>query len=380
MRFDTENSPSTLNVASTSQVLLAVFATMVCLYLLKSILVPIVMAIFLAYVLGPLAQVISTRIPGTPIAVPRWFSVIIVVALFIALLFVVSLLVGYEIVAFLGEIPAHESQIADSINQARLMISDWQVHLEMMIDPIRPQEFEGPIAPEAEEQVRVLLDEGNSAWWSALTGYVFGGLTSILEITGQFLLCIFVLFFVLLEGPVLKTKVINIMGTSLRKRRLMLEVMQNVNEDVQRYLFNRFLTNLVLAVVAWLVYSAFGLKYALLLGALAGIFNFVPYVGPIVGTVFPMAATYMQYGDPWTVFWVMMAYGAMTGIEGNFVTPIVLGRHLKLNSLAVLLACVFWGWLWGPIGLFLAVPIMAVFKAMSEHIAAIRPAGELLRG
>lgn len=378
---EVKNEGINWTATGTAQIALAIIATTASLYLLRSIFIPTMLAIFLAYVLGPLVKLVSHRIPGTPIALPRPLSVTVVVLLFIALLGVLGILMSYEIVAFLSEIPMYEPQIADTVSHARAVIAEWQIQLEGLIDPIRPRDGSvEDFTPDTEEQIRVLLDEGNTAWWSSVTGYVFGGITSVLEFTGQFLLCIFVLFFVLLEGPVLKTKMINIMGTTLRKRRLMLEIMQNVNEDVQRYLFNRFVTNLALAGVAWLVYSAFGLKYALLLGALAGIFNFVPYVGPIAGTVFPIAATYMQYGDWWMVLWVMLAYGAMTGIEGNFVTPIVLGRHLKLNSLAVLLACVFWGWLWGPIGLFLAVPIMAVFKAMSEHIASIRPAGELLRG
>lgn len=379
---DAENSSSGAKVwdrAGAAQVFLAFFAATFALYVLRTILVPIVLAVFLAYVLGPLVDILSTRIPRTKVAMPRSLATVIVVMLFMGVLGVVGLLVVNEVVAFAGELPNYEPQISESLMQVRSRIAEWQSHAEALIEPIRP----GPVRPMsemAEDQVQILLDQSKSAWWTGMTGYLFGGLTSILELTGQFLTCIFVLFFALLESPVLKTKVINIMGTTLRRRRVLLEVMQNVNDDVQRYLFNRVATNFVLAMVAWLIYSLFGLKYALLLGVLAGIFNFVPYVGPIIGTIFPILATYMQFGDGWQVFWVMMAYGAMTGIEGNFVTPVVLGKHLKLNSLAVLLACIFWGWLWGPIGLFLAVPIMAAFKALSEHIDTIRPAGELMRG
>lgn len=378
---DAQNSNSGAKLwdrASAAQVFLAVFAATFALYVLRSILVPVVLAVFLAYVLGPLVDILSSRIPRTQIAMPRGLATIIVVLLFVSVLGVLGVLVVNEVVSFAGELPNSEPQISETLMRVRSTLANWQDHIESMIDPIGvgPE----PVSLPDQDQVRVLLDQGKSAWWGAATSYLFGGLTSILELTGQFMTCIFVLFFALLESPVLKTKVINIMGTTLRRRRVLLEVMQNVNDDVQRYLFNRVATNFVLAMVAWLVYSLFGLKYALLLGVLAGIFNFVPYVGPIIGTVFPVLATYMQFGDWWQVFWVMMAYGAMTGIEGNFITPVVLGKHLKLNSLAVLLACIFWGWLWGPIGLFLAVPIMAAFKALSEHIDTLRPAGELMRG
>jgi predicted PurR-regulated permease PerM len=170
------------------------------------------------------------------------------------------------------------------------------------------------------------------------------------------------------------------MGTTPDRRRLTIEVLENVNRDVQRYLFNRFATNSVLAGVAMLAYYVYGMKYVLLLGVLAGLFNFVPYVGPAVGAVFPAVIAYIQFGTLESVFWVLVIYGTLTGIEGNFVTPLVLGRHLRLNSLAVMLGLVFWGWLWGAIGMFLAIPILAGLKAVAEHVEDMQPIGELLRG
>ncbi len=352
----------------------------VCFYL-RSILIPTVMAIFLSYVLSPfVAALTSIRIPGTRLYFPRSAASLVVVMIALALLVFLGVFIVEQTTEFVGEIPKYQDSIAESMSVVRSKFLAMQEYVGKYIAPIRPQDFAPPDVVAEEARVQTLLQQGSAEIWASLSDYVFGSITSLLEFTGQLLMCLFVLFFILYEGPVLRTKAINIVGTSLRRRRIALEIMRNVNEDVQRYLFNRVITNLILGVAVGITYYGFGLKYAFLLASLAAIFNFVPYVGPLVGAIFPALAAYMQFGDWKQVMWVLLAYTLLTGIEGNIVTPIVLGRHLKLNSLAVLLACIFWGWIWGPIGLFLAVPIMAVMKAMAEHFDPMRPVGELLRG
>lgn len=350
-------------------------------YYMRSILIPTVMAIFLSYVLNPFVAALSRiRIPGTRYHFPRGAASLIVVMIALTLLIFLGVFIVDQTTEFVGEIPKYQDSIADSMSAARAKILALQDYVGLYLEPMQGHEVASTSVVVEEARLQSLLQQGSADVWASFSNYIFGSITSLLEFTGQLMMCLFVLFFLLYEGPVLRTKAINIVGTSLRRRRIALEIMRNVNEDVQRYLFNRVLTNLVLGVAVGIAYYGFGLKYAFLLAALAAIFNFVPYVGPLVGAIFPALAAYMQFGDWKQVLWVLVAYTLLTGTEGNIVTPIVLGRHLKLNSLAVLLACIFWGWIWGPIGLFLAVPIMAVFKAMAEHFDPMRPVGELLRG
>lgn len=378
--IEDDSNPAGVGAIRISAMMLSGSLFLVFCHYTRSILVPIVMAIFLSYVLNPFVDVLSkVRFPGTHVRLPRLAAALLVVLVALTLVSFLGIFIADQTAEFVGEIPKYQSTIANNIAQARSHVLSWQDHAAAYLEPIRGQAAPVDVVAD-QERLQRLLEQGNADVWTSISNYIFGSITSLLEFTGQALMCLFVLFFVLLEGPVLRTKAINIVGTSLRGRRVALEIMRNVNEDVQRYLFNRVLTNMVLAIVVGFTYFIFGMKYAFLLGILAGIFNFVPYVGPAVGALFPALAAYMQFGDWTQVIWVLIIYTFLTGFEGNLVTPIVLGRHLKLNSLAVLLACIFWGWLWGPIGLFLAVPIMAVFKAMAEHIDAIRPAGELLRG
>lgn len=356
------------------------------LYIAAPILIPTMLAIFLSYVLLPPVTILTQlRIPGTKTSLPRALAVLIVVLLSMGIVSVIGVFIVNEVVQFASELPRYGDKIAANATEIRDRLMDYQSQVESYLQGVRAEQpgadaprLETP-DPEVSQEINSFLEE-TSTIWSSVTSYLFGSITSLLTFTGQALMCLFILFFILLEGPVLKTKAINLAGNSFKSRRVMLEILHNVNEDVQRYLFNRVVTNTILALLLGSIYWVFGLRYAFLMGVLAGIFNFVPYVGPAVGSVFPVLVAYIQFGEWQPVFWVFGIYAFLTGVEGNVITPIVLGRHLKLNSLAVLLACIFWGWIWGPIGLFLAVPIMAVIKAMSEHVDSVRPVGELLRG
>jgi predicted PurR-regulated permease PerM len=363
------------------------------------ILIPVVLAVFFAYVLNPFVKgLMRLRIPGTQISMPRGLAAMVVVLLAVAATVALGILIGEQFGSFAADIARYEDRIADNIKSLQTDLHDIQARVEGYMESLRsgPTPGEGLATPEGANPLgelpatdppaaatnggvqKTLLEQTSELWLSA-SSYIAGGLTGLLGFMAQALTCIFVLFFMLVEAPAIRQKLINIMGTTEHRREMVLEVLYNVNRDVQRYLFNRFATNAVLAAVAMLAYWMYGLNYVLLLGILAGLFNFVPYVGPVFGAIFPALVAYIQFGSIESVFWVLMIYGAMTGIEGNILTPVVLGRHLKLNSLAVILGLVFWGWIWGAIGMLLAIPMMAALKAVALHVDDMRPVAELLR-
>ncbi|QDG50429.1 AI-2E family transporter [Persicimonas caeni] len=357
------------------------------------ILIPVVLAVFLAYVLNPfVSALMRLRIPRTEIFMPRGLASLIVVIFAVGLTVALGILIGDQFGSFAADIARYEDQIADNVKNLQTRLQEWQGRIEGYMEPIRRSQLPGEASgvagagavapPDASplpvESQKSLLEQTSELWLRA-SSYIAGGLSGLLGFLAQALTCIFVMLFMLIEAPSIRHKLINIMGTTDQRRDMVLEVLYNVNRDVQRYLFNRFATNSVLALVAMLCYWVYGLNYVLLLGILAGLFNFVPYVGPVVGSVFPALVAYIQFGTIESVFWVLVIYTALTGIEGNILTPVVLGRHLKLNSLAVILGLVFWGWLWGAIGMLLAIPIMAAIKAVALHVDDMRPIAELLR-
>jgi len=108
--------------------------------------------------------------------------------------------------------------------------------------------------------------------------------------------------------------------------------------------------------------------------------NFIPYVGPLAGIVSTLVVSLLTFDSAAHALLMPVAYLAMATIEGNFVTPIIVGRILTLNPVMIFLSLMFWGWVWGIAGALLAVPILAVFKIVCDHLQPLAPIGAFIGG
>jgi predicted PurR-regulated permease PerM len=121
-----------------------------------------------------------------------------------------------------------------------------------------------------------------------------------------------------------------------------------------------------------------GLQYPVLWGVAAGVLNSVPYFGPVVVGLGLGAVALVQFG---TLMKAIMAAGVavlITSLEGFLLTPVLQGRAAKMNSVAVFVGILFWSWMWGPIGLLLAVPLTTVVKVVCDHVEQFQSVGRLL--
>ncbi len=366
-------------------VIIAIAAIIGILHFAKPILIPIVLAFFLSYVLNPFVNILmKVRIPATAVNMPRGLASLVVVVCSVGLAGLIGTFIADQIRRLILDLRHYQDELVENINRLRETVSDMQGRVEGLLEPFR-REGEG-ISPvdgdddEPVEQIEVFADQGADLW-ATLTEFIAGGLTGFLGIVAQAVMCIFVLVFILAQGPALHQRIVQAVGGEVKKKRRAAEaILKRVNTDVQGYLFNRFATNTCVAIVVGLIFYLYGLDFAFLLGIFAGLFNFIPYVGPIIGSVFPAAVAYVQFGELQAVFWCVLIYASVTGLEGNLVTPYVIGQQLRLNSLAVLLSAIFWGWMWGAIGLLLAIPIVATMKSVSENVDGLRGLAAFLRG
>jgi predicted PurR-regulated permease PerM len=120
------------------------------------------------------------------------------------------------------------------------------------------------------------------------------------------------------------------------------------------------------------------MPYPALWGVLAGLLNFVPYLGPVVTAGVILIVSLLTFEELGRALVAPILYFAINFTEGSFVTPTVLGRRLTLNPVVVFVGLVFWGWLWGIPGALLAVPLLAVVKIFCDHIEPLSPLGEFL--
>lgn len=382
------------------------------LYVARVILVPVVLSIFLAYVLNPLVEQLQRiRIPRTELRLPRSIAVSAVVLFAVVVCGALGVLLGDQVRQLGAQVPRYADRIVDRVGEFRSKMQDVEQYFDRAVQPIRPdkekakgvkdleppaREEEPPEPPNQEPREpprshdpsaiqrrpdqRPIVVRSQNDLWTSIYPYLTGGITGLVGFAVQLLTVVFVLFFVLLQAPAFKEKLLTIGGTTDARREAILDALEDINNDVQGYLFGRALINAGLAVAIAVCFFIYGLEYSLLLGILGGLLNFIPYFGAVVGMLITGVVAYMQFGFFSTAATTMFIYFVLTSIEGNLITPIALSRQLQLNSLAVLLGLIFWGWLWGPIGMLLAIPILAVFRVVGEHVRGLEAVAEILRG
>jgi predicted PurR-regulated permease PerM len=184
--------------------------------------------------------------------------------------------------------------------------------------------------------------------------------------------------FLLAESEMLSTKLIRFFAPTPGKANSASVILDQVTRKIREYLIARTLINLGLGFVVAVGLWALKVHFALALGLFAALTNFVPYIGQLLGGGLPTLIALGQTGSLGDALLVAAMYLAAVGIEGYVVTPLVMGRSLDLNGTTVLIACLFWGYLWGLVGLILAMPITVSLKVVFQTIPELNRWAELM--
>jgi len=186
-------------------------------------------------------------------------------------------------------------------------------------------------------------------------------------------------YFLLASGDGFLRKLVNV-TPGLRGKVRAVTIVREVQREVSLYFATITLVNVGLGVVTGVAMWAMGLPNPVLWGVMAGILNYVPYLGAVVGTGLIGLIASAQFDTVGRVLWTMGIYYGLTIAESNVVTPLFLGRRMTLNPVMIFASLLLWGWLWGLAGVFLAVPILAVIKIVSDRVEGMGAIGEFVGG
>ena len=190
-------------------------------------------------------------------------------------------------------------------------------------------------------------------------------------------LCLALLYFLLASADALTKNVIALTPRLTDKVRA-LRVGREIEREVSHYLFAVTIINFCLGAAVALAMTLVGLPNPLVWGVMAMALNFVPYVGSLVGVGIVLAVSAATFDAPGAIVLPPLAYFALTALEGQLVTPTVLGRRLRMNPVAILLSVALWSWLWGVMGAVLAVPLLLIVKVAADHLETWEPLAVLL--
>ena len=190
-------------------------------------------------------------------------------------------------------------------------------------------------------------------------------------------ICLVLLYFLLASGDDVINNVLHILP-NFREKRGVVELIYAAEDGMSRYLLTVTIINVCLGVVEGLLLMLLGVDNAPLWGVMACALNFIPYVGAIAGTAVIALVSFLQFESLGYALLPPFLYWSVTGIEGNFITPTVLGKQISLNPIMVFLSLAFWGWIWGVGGALIAVPLLAMTKIVCDQFKPLQPVARLL--
>jgi len=211
-----------------------------------------------------------------------------------------------------------------------------------------------------------------------LGNILWAGSKGVLGIAGQAVMVVFLVFFMLCAGDTFKRKLVRLTGPSLSRRKITVHILDDINNSIQRYMFMLLLTNVLVALLTWVTFRSIGLENAGAWAVAAGLLHVIPYFGPAVTAAVTGMAALVQFGELSMVMLVAGASLTIATFVGTFVTTWMTGRNAKMNTAAVFISLLFWGWLWGIWGMLLSIPIIVIMKVVSQHIEQLQPVAELL--
>ena len=308
------------------------------LYIGHAILLPILAAAVVALTLAPLIKVAAAR------GISPWISGILVLAVGLgALSLIVTALAG-PVSEWIGRAPEIGASLKDKISV-----------------------LDRPIAALRELENSLFGDTGQIDVKDFAPNVVLPVVAFLTPAAGELLLFFATLYFFLVGQIDLRNHAISLFGSRDSKLRF-LKIMRDIERNLAGYLTVVTIVNIgvgvIVAVGAWLI----GFPSPVIFGLMAGLLNYVPYIGPAAMVVILFGIGLVTFPSLGQAFIAPVGLIALTTLEGHFITPTIVGRRLTLNPLLVFLALAFWTWMWGPFGAFLAVPLSIIGLVVFNHL------------
>ncbi|MDB5814315.1 MAG: hypothetical protein JWN23_1432 [Rhodocyclales bacterium] len=340
------------SVSVTGLFILAVLYTV---YLARPFLLPVILALFLVFVLRPPVRILNQRL-HLPLPLG---AALIVFGLLGALGTGVAVLAD-PAMNWIERAPSSLHDIDQKIGRLKRSVQNMQRATQRIDDLTK-------------------VDPSSRVREVAMARISFGSM--LLAGTQAFMLSAFsvviLVFFLLASGDLLLRKVVKI-TPSLRDKIKAVEIARTVEREVGRYLLTLTGINLGLGLATTLAMFALGMPNALLWGAMAFALNFIPYLGATIAMCVLSLVAVLTFDQIGHALLVPTVFLAITAIEGQIVQPFVIGRSFSVNPVLVFLSLLFWGWMWGVAGMLMAVPILVTFKVLCAHIESLASIHEFM--
>jgi predicted PurR-regulated permease PerM len=357
-----------VDVRSVSLAVLAVLGTVFALHWASGVLIPVMVGVMFSYALSPIVdRLVHWR-------VPRAIS---------AALLIIGLLGGtvglvYSLADDANELIESLPQATHKLRQALRSRNQTPSTIEQMQRAAtqleQAAEDAGPRSAGPRGATRVVIEKPRFN----IKDYLWTGTLGLLALIGQVVVVSFLVFFILASGDSFRRKMVALAGPTFAQKKITVQVLDEITHQIERYLLVQVFTSTLVGLSTWMVFLWMGVEHAAVWGVLAGVLNFVPYIGAVLVTGGAALVGFLQFGNVEMAMGIGGASLVIQTLEGYLLTPWLTSRASKMSPVVIFVGVLAWGWLWGGWGLILGVPILMTVKAVCDRVEDLKPIGELL--
>jgi predicted PurR-regulated permease PerM len=344
--------PSPSAAASASLRIIAAGIVVAALYFASSIITTLVLSIFVAFVLDPGVRGLERM------GVPRWVGSLLLVLLGLTAVYLIIYSLSSSALSLAADLP----QLEDRLGRIASRIEGPFSAIGARVWPANP----------ADHNVQTVRLEQDSAWGQ----FLWRGIGSVYLFTVTVAFIPFLVFFMLTSKNHIWAATLNLFP--LERRQKAEDVIDSISAMVRQYVLGNAMVAALAAVLTTPTFALIGLPYAMILGPVSAILNLIPYIGVMLAMLPPLIVGLLAFDTVGPFVALVATVAAVHLLAANLLTPKLVGRRVKLNALSVTLALMFWGALWGGMGLVLAIPVTASFKAVCDNVRPLRALGTWL--
>lgn len=357
-----------VDVRNLSLALLALFASVALLHWASAVFIPIMLSLLLTTALRPVVDILQRW------HVPRWLGsgVLLIALLTGAASAAWSLSDGA--VELVNSMPVAAKKVRDSLRQRSGGDSALDT-VQKAATQIEQAAAESSAATPTRRGVQRVVIERPSF---NIRDYLWSGTMGLMSALGQLTVVVFLTFFSLASGNLFRRKLVRIAGTSLERKKVTMQVLNEITAQIQSYLLVQVFTSILVGIATGLAFWAMGLENAAVWAVLAGVLNLAPYIGSVLVTGASALVAFLQFGSVDMALAIGGASLLIHTIVGQIITPWLTSRASSMSPVAVFVSVLAWGWLWGLWGLLLGIPVMMAVKAVCDRVEDLKAVGELL--
>jgi len=355
-----------VDVRSVALSILALAAVIMMLRYMQEVFVPLVLGGLLFYALDPLVDWMERH------KVPRALGASLVILALVGGLSSGAYALRFQVMAVVEQLPLAAQRFREAFRdqdgQAGTLskMQEAAKEIEKTADSVAGNDARRGVT-------KVQIEEPAFA----ARAYLWAGSLGAVSLAGQALMVLLLTFFLLLSDDLFKRKLVEGIPTFARKK-LTVQVLDQIADQIERFLLVQVFTSVVVGVATWAALWAIGLQQPAVWGLMAGVFNSIPYFGPVIVTGGLTVVAFLQFGTFTMALAVAGIALTITSLEGWLLTPTLLSRAANMNQVSVFVGLIFWSWIWGVWGMLLAVPMLMVVKSVCDHVEDLQPVGQFL--